>query len=184
MTLFSRLLAKGKASFESTLWNGNYYNFDVNSKAIMADQLCGHWYLRASGFHYPVFPKDNVTSALKKIFENNVLKFGGGNLGACNGYIPSNGEKSGHVDITSVQSEECWTGVTYGLSALMLHEGMTEEAFKTAGGLYNSLCYRFGMSFETPEAIYENGNYRSIGYMRPLSIWAMHHAWKSKPLKH
>lgn len=37
---------------------GQYYKFDASrnrwSDSIMADQLCGHWYLRACGFNYEV----------------------------------------------------------------------------------------------------------------------------------
>lgn len=38
---------------------------------------------------------------------------------------------------------------------------------------------QFGMIFETPEALYAQKSYRSIGYMRPLSIWSMQIAWES-----
>lgn len=46
-----------------------------------------------------------------------------GNLGAVNGFIlNSNPEKPGHVDYTTIQSEEVWTGVTYALASTMLYE--------------------------------------------------------------
>lgn len=54
---YTEILEKGKASFEDKLWNKTYYKFDVSSgskETIMADQLCGHWYLRACGFDYDV----------------------------------------------------------------------------------------------------------------------------------
>jgi non-lysosomal glucosylceramidase len=54
---------------------------------------------------------------------------------------------------------------------------MIEEAFRTAEGVYRTVYEKIGMGFETPEALYEQKFYRAIGYMRPLSIWAMHHAW-------
>lgn len=57
---------------------------------------------------------------------------------------------------------------------------MHEQAFATAGGLHNTLV-KMGLSFETPEALYENGNHRSIGYMRPLAIWAMYQALLARP---
>lgn len=57
---------------------------------------------------------------------------------------------------------------------------MVEEAFKTAGGMYKSIWENFGMSYETPEAIYAEKHYRAIGYMRPLSIWSMQVAWEKK----
>lgn len=58
-----------------------------------------------------------MLSALRKIYEFNVLKFRDGSLGAVNGMLPS-----GEVDRSSLQSEEVWTGVVYALAALMIHE--------------------------------------------------------------
>lgn len=36
------------------------------------------------------------------------------------------------------------------------------------------------MGFQTPEAIVANGNFRSLAYMRPLSIWAMQWALEKR----
>lgn len=60
---------------------------------------------------------------------------------------------------------------------------MTEEAFQTAGGLYKSISEQFGMNFETPEAFFTDRYFRSLGYMRPLSIWSMQTAWERKKLQ-
>lgn len=52
---YTDILEKGKLSYESKLWNKTYYKFDAASASkdtIMADQLCGHWYLRCCGFDY------------------------------------------------------------------------------------------------------------------------------------
>nr|XP_022910294.1 non-lysosomal glucosylceramidase [Onthophagus taurus] len=169
---YKEIFDRGQKSFEKKLWNGKFYNFDCGSKnpseTIMSDQLCGHWYLRTSGLKYEVFPENHVKSSLKTIFENNVLKFAKGQMGAVNGFLTT-----GKVDKISVQSEEMWTGVTYGLAANMIYEGMVDEAFQTAGGLYKTMRDKLGLAFETPEALYEKNYYRSIGYMRPLSIWSM-----------
>ncbi|XP_026315900.1 non-lysosomal glucosylceramidase isoform X2 [Hyposmocoma kahamanoa] len=177
---FAKILDHGRHSFEEKLWTGNYYSFDVkpsNKNVIMADQLAGQWFLRASGLSDPVFPEANVKKALKTIYENNVLQFMGGTMGAVNGWVAG---ARGHVDTTALQSEEMWTGVTYGLSALMIYEGMHDEAFATAGGMHNTLT-QMGLSYETPEALYANGNHRSIAYMRPLSIWGMYQAILTRP---
>ena len=86
----------------------------------------------------------------------------------------------GEVDRSTVQSEEMWTGVTYALASHMLLSGMTEEGFRTAEGVYRTVYETIGMGFQTPEALYEKKHYRSVGYMRPLSIWAMYLAWKQR----
>jgi len=50
---FQDILSRGKAAFQQKLWNGSYYDFDYSgtdhAKSIMSDQLCGLWYLLASG---------------------------------------------------------------------------------------------------------------------------------------
>jgi non-lysosomal glucosylceramidase len=48
-----------------------------------------------------VFPKENVKTALKTIFENNIKQFCNGEKGAVNGWIPEQG-----IDKSSMQSEE------------------------------------------------------------------------------
>ncbi|GAB6029054.1 Non-lysosomal glucosylceramidase [Chamberlinius hualienensis] len=172
---FEELLEKGKEAFHQQLWTGSYYKFDTSSNygsdSIMADQLCGHWYLRSCGLNYEVFPKQNVMSAIDTIFKCNVMGFHGGQMGAINSCRPS-----GKIDRTTVQSEEMWTGVTYALAALMIHEGEQSNGFKTAEGVYRSCFERLGMAYQTPEALHEQNHYRSLGYMRPLCIWSMQHA--------
>ncbi|KAJ8963421.1 hypothetical protein NQ318_018901 [Aromia moschata] len=178
---FEDVLTRGKKAFEDKLWNGLYYSFDCSKNqgtAIMADQLCAQWYLKCCGVKdYTIFPKDHVQAALKTIYENNVQKFCNGNMGAVNGFI------NGDVDTHTIQSMEVWTGVTYALASNMIYEDMLEEAFSTAGGMYKSMSELFGLSFDTPEALYARKYYRAIGYMRPLSIWSMQMAWEERKAK-
>lgn len=50
---------------------------------------------------------------------------------------------------------------------------MRTEGMRAAEGCYRTVWERLGMSFQTPEAYCEKGIFRSLAYMRPLSIWAM-----------
>lgn len=129
-----RKFLKAKPAFEEKLWNGSYFNYDSgsssNSKSIQADQLAGHWYTASSGLS-PLFDDFKIKSALRKIFDFNVMKIKGGRMGAVNGMHPN-----GTVDETCMQSREIWTGVTYGVAATMLLAGMEEEAFTTAEGIF------------------------------------------------
>lgn len=52
-------------------------------------------------------------------------------------------------------------------------QGLREEGFNTARGIYNTVYNNIGMAYQTPEAIYSKNAYRSVGYMRPLSIWSI-----------
>jgi non-lysosomal glucosylceramidase len=165
------------ASYEQKLWNPNgYYNYDANanqdrtymSDTVMSDQLCGHTFLRACQLPSLLKP-ERVSSALQKIYKLNVMKYREitGNGGAVNGMRPT-----GEIDTSLMQCKEVWTGTSYLLASCMLHEGMREEAFDIARGVYET-CMRLGYWFQTPEAYHENGAYRSLGYMRPLSIWSI-----------
>merc|ERR1712112_559649 len=84
------------------------------------------------------------------------------------------------IDHSTVQSEEMWTGVSYGLAGLMISEGLLDEGFRTAEGVYRTVYETIGLGFETPEALYEKKHYRSIGYMRPLSIWSLQIALQTR----
>ncbi|XP_070541626.1 non-lysosomal glucosylceramidase-like, partial [Ptychodera flava] len=121
---FFVILAKGKESYENKLWNGKYYNYDSSSSrqsnSIMSDQTAGHWYLKACDLVHEndeVFPTNHVRSALRTVYDVNVMSFQQGTMGAVNGMRPD-----GKVDTTSLQSEEVWTGVTYALAANMIQE--------------------------------------------------------------
>ncbi|KAJ6790772.1 non-lysosomal glucosylceramidase [Iris pallida] len=172
---------KAKQAFESKLWNGSYFNYDSgtssNSMSIQADQLAGQWYAASSGLP-SLFDDGKIRSTLQKIFEFNVMKVKGGRMGAVNGMYPS-----GKVDETCMQSREIWTGVTYAVAANMLLAGMEHQAFTTAEGIFIAGWSEdgYGYWFQTPEGWTTDGHYRSLMYMRPLSIWAMQ--WALSPPK-
>ncbi|PON63758.1 Beta-glucosidase GBA2-type [Parasponia andersonii] len=164
---------KAKPVFESKLWNGSYFNYDSgsssNSKSIQADQLAGQWYTASSGLP-SLFDDHKIRSALQKIYDFNVMKVKGGRMGAVNGMHPN-----GKVDETCMQSREIWTGVTYGVAATMILAGMEEQAFTAAEGIFTAGWSEegYGYWFQTPEAWTIDGHFRSLIYMRPLSIWGM-----------
>jgi non-lysosomal glucosylceramidase len=173
---YREMLGKGQAAYEEALWNEEYYDFDASSgyraNTIMAAQMVGPWYARACGLD-PVVPPEHAQSALKKVYRFNVKQFEDGEIGAVNGMLPD-----GRVDTSALQSQEVWTGITYALAAAMLHEGLFDEAWATAKGVYNGTYREFGYWFATPEAWNVVGDYRSLAYMRPLAIWAMQWAWE------
>ncbi|XP_058188571.1 uncharacterized protein LOC131306382 [Rhododendron vialii] len=164
------------------LWNGSYFNYDSSggssSSSIQADQLAGQWYARACGLS-PIVDEDKAKRALEKVYNFNVLKVKDGRRGAVNGMLPS-----GEVDMSSMQSREIWSGVTYAVSASMIHEDMVELGFQTAGGVHEAAWSEEGLgySFQTPEGWNTDDQYRSLCYMRPLAIWAMQ--WALSRPKH
>jgi len=153
------LLARGREAYERALWNGEYYLYDASGgphgDSVMADQLAGHWFARACGLP-GVVPREHARSALRKIFALNVMGWRGGGTpaggrgepgerGALNGVRPD-----GRPDRTCMQSAEVWTGTTFSLAAAMLQEGMTEEAFATARGIYLSVYRDFPSGSRPP----------------------------------
>ncbi|KAK7278548.1 hypothetical protein RJT34_23578 [Clitoria ternatea] len=171
-----RKFLKAKPAFEEKLWNGSYFNYDSgssgNSKSIQADQLAGQWYTASSGLP-SLFDDVKIRSALRKVYDFNVMRVKGGRMGAVNGMHPN-----GKVDETCMQSREVWTGVTYGVAATMILAGMEDEAFTTAEGIFLAGWSEdgYGYWFQTPEAWTMDGHYRSLMYMRPLAIWGMQYA--------
>jgi non-lysosomal glucosylceramidase len=174
---YSALFAKAQGAFEKKLWNGSYFNYDMKSQhkdAIQAEQLAGQWYADLTGLGELV-PAAQSKSALKKVFDYNVMKFHGGEAGAING-IGSDGA----LLHDNPQLEEVWTGSTFSVASTMIAEGLKDEGFATAKGVNNVVWRDKGYFFRTPEAYDVNGMYRASMYMRPTAIWAMEYALEKK----
>jgi non-lysosomal glucosylceramidase len=170
VTKYHGLFVKAQASYINKLWNKEYFRYDTSSEYrdnIQADQLAGQWYANMTGLG-DLVPREMQRSALRKVFDFNVMKFADGSMGAVNGIAPD-----GSLVKTNEQVQEVWTGTTFGLAALMLSEGMKDEAYKTAWGIYHTSYETKGYWFRTPEAWDITGNYRASMYMRPAAIWAM-----------
>ncbi len=162
---------KAQKVYDEVLWNGEFDDYEASGSkhqdSIMADQCAGHWYSLACGLG-GVVPEDHARSALKTVFDHNVMGFENGRLGAVNGMRPD-----GKLDKTGMQSLEIWTGTTFALASALLQAGLRVEAFAAAEGIYNMVYEDYGLWFQTPEALSVDGHVRAISYMRPLCIWAI-----------
>lgn len=169
-TKYHDMFAKGQATYIQKLWTGEYFRYDTMSvyrDDIQADQLAGQWYANMTGLG-DLVPRDMQIKALKKIYDFNVMKFSGGEMGAVNGMGPD-----GSLIKSNEQVQEVWTGTTFGLAALMLSDGLKDEAYRTAWGVYHTTYETEGYWFRTPEAWEIDGHYRASMYMRPAAIWAL-----------
>ena len=177
---FRELHDRGRAAFEAKLWNGRCYRFDASGEAssssIMADQLAGQWYADATDLGDLVSP-DRILTALRTVYDSNVLGFGGGEMGAVNGIRPD-----GSIDESTEQSAESWIGTSYALAALMIGRGLVREGWRTAYGAFQ-VTYGRGLWFRTPEGYLQDGQYRAAMYLRPLAIWAIEHALRQSENK-
>jgi non-lysosomal glucosylceramidase len=171
-TKYRDSFTKAQASYVRKLWNGDYFLYDTGSEYkdnIQAEQLAGQWYANMTGLG-DLVPPEMQRKALKKVFDFNVLKFGGGNMGAVSGVAADGSliQKEGNEQVAEV-----WTGATFSVAALMLGDGMKDEAYRTAWGVYHVVYETKGYWFRTPEAYDITGNFRASMYMRPAGIWAM-----------
>jgi non-lysosomal glucosylceramidase len=167
---YKDLYTRGRGSYIKKLWNGSYFSYDTGSEYrndIQADQLAGQWYASMTGLGNLV-PPEMQRSALKKIFNNNVMKFGKGEMGAVNGIAPD-----GTILRSNEQVQEVWIGTTFSVAALMLADGLKDEGYHTAWGVYHVVYETKGYWFRTPEAYDDTGDFRASMYMRPAAIWAM-----------
>lgn len=57
---------------------------------------------------------------------------------------------------------------------------MNDKAWVIVEGMYKLLYEKLGLIFQTPEALFNVNVYRSLGYMRGLSIWSIQYALNKK----
>ncbi len=162
-------------NYHALLWNGEYFNFDTGSgppsDSLMADMLAGQWYAEVCGL--PGYAsEEQIRSCLRKIYEFNVMRVGGGMRGAMNGMRPD-----GSIDMR-YQASEVWPGTAYSVAAMMLSHGMETEAHQLLHGLYRTTYEDRGYWFNTPEAWNDQGlRPRAFVYMRPMAVWAVEEAY-------
>jgi non-lysosomal glucosylceramidase len=167
---YHNLFQKARKTYIDKLWNGEYFRYDMESEyrdSIQADQLAGQMYANMTGLG-DLVPREMQVSALRKIFANNVMKFGRGEMGAANGMAAD-----GSIIRDNEQAQEVWVGTSFGLATLLLSEGLKDEAFHTAWGVHHVIYESKGYWFRTPEAWDDMGNFRASMYMRPAAVWAM-----------
>ncbi|VDK83248.1 unnamed protein product [Cylicostephanus goldi] len=90
---YLQILESARKVFIERLWTGSYFRFCERSRSresIMADQLCGIWFLQSVSpqLAAEVLPQSMVRQALNTIYGYNVCRFAGGKMGAVNGMRP------------------------------------------------------------------------------------------------
>jgi non-lysosomal glucosylceramidase len=74
--------------------------------------------------------------------------------------------------MTNEQVQEVWTGTTFGVAALMLSDGLKDEAYRTAWGVSYDLRDP-GLLVPNPGSRGNRRHYRASLHMRPAAIWAL-----------
>ncbi len=163
-------LEQSRPIYQEKLWNGQYYRLDSDSGSdvVMADQLCGQFYVRLLGLP-DIVPNESALTALKTIYEACFLKFHNGQLGAANG-VKLDGSPE-NPDAT--HPLEVWTGINFGLAAFLVQMGMQPEAFQMTEVVVRQI-YDNGLQFRTPEAITAVNTFRASHYLRAMAVWAIY----------
>lgn len=125
---WSEKLDKAKQSFESKLWNGEYYNLWKNNNktdsCCMTDQIDGEWFLRSIGLDSQL-PDDRISQVLDSIFKYNYSEEGG----LINASYPKDSSYTLYT-YENLQGLCNWTGIEYLISALMIYNGKYIKAEK------------------------------------------------------
>ncbi|PAA68982.1 hypothetical protein BOX15_Mlig017434g1, partial [Macrostomum lignano] len=177
-----QLADKARTSYLDKLWTGQQFRFDTGGRfndTVMSDQLFGYWMLKTSqqdqaatvGEQDPLLPEQAVRVTMETVYRCNCLAQGfNGQMGLFNGGRLKNPLGP---ELRSIQAEESWIGVSYGVASLMLESGLAEQGWSCAAGTYETVWNDFGLAYQTPEAIFSDRRFRSLGYMRPLCVWAL-----------
>jgi non-lysosomal glucosylceramidase len=164
--LYQQWFKKAKPAFVKKLWNGKYFDCYENCDDILSDQLNGQWYVHM--LQLPdLFTKKQITGSLRTIYDFNVSSFGNGFRGVVNGR-KSDGKHCGHE-----QGDDAWVGTSFAVAALMMQNGLKQEAMQVLIGLYQTIYLEKGLFFRTPEGWREDGNFVGSMYMRAGAVWSL-----------
>ena len=119
------LLDKASKSFESRLWNGEYFNLWVSDtgkdECCMSDQLSGEWYSGLMGIGHSV-PRERIIAAMQAVHKNNFDP----ESGLRNATYPK-GKVPRFKTQQNFQAVGNWTGIEYANASLMIEMGMVQE---------------------------------------------------------
>lgn len=141
---------KGAAAMDKELWNGQWWVQAVDVRehpqhqygtGCHSDQLLGQWWANLNDLGY-VLPREHVRTALASIFQHNFRTSFEGfkqspRVFASDdemGLICCSWPLGGRPPEVTLYSDEVWTGIEYEVAALLLQEGMTQEAYEIIKG--------------------------------------------------
>jgi len=109
--------SEGQKTYIAQLWNGEYFRYDTaaNRKTTFRPTS----WLDSGTQTSPardIVPHSMQVSAMKKIFDVNVMKFGGGEMGAANGMAADG------AILSNAEAKEVWVEQR-GLCRLLMSEG-------------------------------------------------------------
>lgn len=151
---------KALKSFDSKLWNGEYYSLWVNGddrdECCMSDQLSGSWFGSLSGFmrEHPSHHAEALAAVVRHNFSPE--------LGLWNATYPA-GRKPKFRTFMNAQATACWTGIEYAMASMLMHFGRFEDGLAIVRCVHDRYS-RAG----------RNWNHTECGdhYYRAMASWA------------
>ncbi len=179
---------RGRSGLASELWNGEYYIQKVDMEShpkheyatgCLSDQLLGQWWAHQLDLGY-ILPEDQVKSAVRSIVKYNWRENFRGfkqdpRVFASDGdagLLICTWPKGGRPAVPTLYSDEVWTGLEYQIAALLIYEGMFDEALRIVRGTRS----RYDGRERSPWNDVECGDH----YARAMSSWAMLEAASSQ----
>jgi uncharacterized protein (DUF608 family) len=154
------LLTKASASFDTLLFNGEYYSLWVDGKTrdelCMTDQICGEWFTHLIGLSTTT-SKKNLNQSIDSIFKYN---FNSG-FGLHNATAPRGG--AGLLTITNLQAGGVWSGIEFAFASFLMDHGRYAEGVEIVEAIHRRYL-RAGQPWNHVEC----GGH----YSRAMSSWA------------
>ena len=178
---YRRTLEKGRVNLPAECWSGEYYVQKVDLAAhpkyefasgCFSDQLIGQWWAHQLDLGY-VLPEEQVKKAVAAVFRHNwrhnfrdfkqaPRKFASDDDA---GLLIASWPNGGRPAEPTLYVDEVWTGVEYEVAALLIWEGMAEEALE----LLRGVRARYDGRQRSPWNDIECGDH----YARAMSSWSL-----------
>ncbi len=178
---------KGKAGYDRTCWNGEYYvnvydapnatpqiynQHNCFGPGCHSDQLLGQWWAHVLNLGY-VLPTERVHQALRAIYKHNWRPDLSRHVhrqrvfaeGKEKGLLCCSWPKGGRPQDPILYCDEVWTGIEYHVAATLIYEGMAEEGLQIAKGARD----RYTGNQRNPWAEIECGHH----YSRAMSSYSL-----------
>lgn len=175
------LFARGSASYDEQLFNGDYYiqvldpaeSTDFQwEQGCLADQVIGQWWAHELDLGH-ILPAEHVRSALRAVVRHN-LRSGFGDFTHDyrvfadqddTGLLMCTWPTGGRPAVPTRYADEVWTGSEYQVAAHCLREGLHDEAQQILNGLWT----RYDGRRRNPYNQIECGDH----YVRAMAGWSV-----------
>jgi uncharacterized protein (DUF608 family) len=180
---YKRLYEQGKAKTEKQLFNGEYFEQQLDclapdapryqyGKGCLSDQLFGQLSAKVAGLDYIIDP-NMVKSGIKSVFKYNFRDPLGDHanmqriyaIGDESGLLLCSWPRGGRPQYPFVYSDEVWTGIEYQVASHLIYEGNVDDGLK----IVRAVRKRYDGVRRNPYNEFECGSH----YARAMSSWGL-----------